>query len=91
MKKVFINLKFRFGLFKKGEKNLKHKKRSGVLNTATTDDGISKIQAFINSNQYCTYDEIKAEFQISRETIHNVINNCFKLKKKFHQDGYLIN
>ena len=70
MKKV---LTFRFDLFEKGEKNLKHKKRSVELNTATIDDNISKIQAFIKSNQYCTlYDEIKAEFQISRDFSKNV-------------------
>ena len=37
-----------FHLFKKGEKNLKDKRRSGRPITATTDDNnISKIRAFI--------------------------------------------
>jgi len=58
-------------MFKKVEKNLKDKKPI----TATTDDNISKIQAIIKSDQYCTYDEIEAEFQISRETIHTIIYN----------------
>ena len=79
-----------FHLFKKGEKNLKDKRRSGRPITPTTDDNISKIRAFIKSDPYCTYDEIEAEFQISRGTIHNIIHDCLKLKK-FHQDGYLMN
>ena len=62
-----------FHLFKKGEKNLKDKRRSGRPITATTDDNISKIRTFIKSDPYCTYDEIEAEFQISRGTIHNMI------------------
>jgi hypothetical protein len=33
------------------------------------------------SDPYCTYDEIEAEFQISRETIRNIIYNCLKLEK----------
>ena len=49
--------------------------------TATTDDNISKIRTFIKSDPYCTYDEIEAEFQISRGTIHNIIHDCLKLKK----------
>jgi predicted HTH transcriptional regulator len=73
-----------FHLFKKGEKNLKElkdKRRSGRPITATTDDNISKIRTFIKSDPYCTYDEIEAEFQISRGTIHNIIHDCLKLKK----------
>jgi hypothetical protein len=30
------------------------------------------------SDPYCNYDEIEAEFQISRETIRNIIHNCLK-------------
>ena len=33
------------------------------------------------SDPYCTYDEIEAEFKISRETIRNIIYNCLKLEK----------
>ena len=47
-----------FHLFKKGEKNLKDKRRSRRPITATTDDNISKIRAFIKSDPYCTYDEM---------------------------------
>jgi hypothetical protein len=35
--------------------------------TATTDDKISKIQAFIKSDQYCPYDKIEAEFEFEFE------------------------
>ena len=73
-----------FHLFKKGEKNLKElkdKRRSGRPITSTTDDTISKIRTFIKSDPYCTYDEIEAEFQISRGTIHNIMHDCLKLKK----------
>ena len=53
---------------------MKDKKLFGrPMYTATTDDNISKIQVFIKSDQYCTYDVIEAEFQISRETIHTII------------------
>jgi hypothetical protein len=45
---------------KKGEKYLKDEGRSGRPITATTDDNISKIRAFIKSDPYCTYDEIEA-------------------------------
>ena len=55
--------------------NLKDKKLFGKPITATTDDNISKIQAFIKSDQYCTYDKIEAEFQISRENIHTLMYN----------------
>jgi len=34
------------------------------------------------SDPYCNYDEIEAEFQISRETIRNIIHNCLKLIEK---------
>ncbi len=71
-----------FYIFKKSEKYLKDERRSGRPITATTDDNISKIRAFIKSDPYCTYDEIEAEFQISRGTIHNIIHDCLlKLKK----------
>jgi len=73
---------------KKVKKNLKDKRRSGRSNTATTDDNnISKIRAFIKSYP-CTYDEIEAELQICRGTIHNIIHDCLKLKN-FYQDGYM--
>ncbi len=73
-----------FHQFKKGEKNLKDKRQSERSITATIDDNISKIRAFIKSDLYCTYDESKkfeAKFQISRGTIHNIIHDCLKLKK----------
>jgi len=54
---------------------LKDKKLFGKPITATTDDNISKIQVFIKSDQYCTYDVIEAELQISRETIHTIKYN----------------
>jgi len=60
---------------------LKDKKLFGRQITATTDDNISKIQVFIKSDQYCTYDEIEAEFQISRKTIHTIKYNWLILKK----------
>jgi hypothetical protein len=60
---------------------LKDKRRSGRSITATIGDNISKIRAFIKSNLYRTYDEIEAEFQIFRGTIHNIIHDCLKLKK----------
>jgi len=52
--------------------NLKDKKLFGrPMYTATTDDNISKIQAFIKRDQYCTYDEIEAEFSdLSRDYIY---------------------
>jgi len=73
-----------FHLFKKGEKNLKDKRRSERSIKATIDDNISKIRAFIKSDLYCTYDEstkFEAEFQISRGAIHNIIHDCLKLNK----------
>ncbi len=73
---------------KKGEKSLKDKKWSGRPITATIDENISKIKTCIKSDHYCSNDEIKAEFQISRGNIHNVIYNCSTLKN-FHRDGYL--
>jgi hypothetical protein len=57
------------------ESCFKDKKLFGRPITATTDDNISKIQAFIKSDQYCTYNKIEAEFQISRENIHTIIYN----------------
>jgi transposase len=61
-----------FHLFKKDEKNLKDKRRSRRPITATTDENISKIRAFIKSDPYCTYDEIEVELQISRGTIYTM-------------------
>jgi hypothetical protein len=72
-----------FHLFKKGERNLKDKRRSERPITATTDDNISKIRAFIKSDLYCTFDKIEAEFQVCRGTLHNIKHDCLKLKKNF--------
>jgi hypothetical protein len=40
------------------------------------------IQAFTMSEPYYKYDEIEAEFQISRETICNIIHNCLTIVQR---------
>ena len=60
---------------------MKDKKQFEMPITATNDGNISKIQTFIKNDQYFTNDKIEAEFQISRETIHNIIHNYMKPKK----------
>jgi hypothetical protein len=67
-----------FHLFKKGEKNLKDpegKLRRPLMTIYLKFGHLSRV--------ICTvlYDEIEAEFQISRGTIHNIIHDCLKLKK----------
>ena len=52
---------------------MKDRKLFGRPITVITDDNISKIQAFIKSDQYCTYDEIEAEFSdLSRDYIYTL-------------------
>jgi hypothetical protein len=72
-------------------KNLKDKKRSGRLITAMYNYKIFKMRKFIKIEPYCTYDEIEAEVQISLRDYKQYITSLFEAKKKFRQDGYLMN
>jgi len=49
------------------------------------------MRKFVKIEPYCTYDETEAEVQISLRDYKQYITSLFEAKKKFRQDGYLIN
>ncbi len=63
------------------------KRRFGRLIAATKDENISKIQAFIQGDKYCTFDEIEARVSDLSKDYTQYNTKLFEAKKSFIEQG----
>lgn len=70
-----------FNKFKGGVEDLKDQNRPGRPITETTPVNIERVRTVIESDPWCTFDEIEAETSLSRGTIQSIIHDHLKLRK----------
>ena len=70
-----------FNHFKREVDDLKDKHRKGRPTTGTIHANTGRVRAVIENDPWCTYDEIEADYTLSRGTIEAIIHEHLNMKK----------